>query len=227
MNGKGKRLLSFWQDKRLKAICHRLSENGYEIGIAGCTLPSGMPHGTCLFQNYREEISESDIILLPLPSLRSRRIAFSEGEIPFSDFIKMIRPKAILLSGMLPSECVREAEEAGITVYDYYDSEEIGKPTGSDMREGKITLPALYVLNSSDTDFTRELLEKLAGGYTMSDAEIEKLIALTKECGGIEYAQRRIEDFRSEAIGLIPQTVSDELREALILYLDFAISRNK
>ena len=112
-------------------------------------------------------------------------------------------------------------------IFDYYDSAEIGKPTGSDMREGKITLPALYVLNNSDSDFTRELLEKLSGGYTMSDAEIETLIALAKDGGGIEYAQRRIEYFRSEAIGIIPSTVDDELREALTLYLDFAISRNK
>ena len=108
-----------------------------------------------------------------------------------------------------------------------YDSAEVGKPTGSDMREGKITLPALYVLNSSDSDFARELLAKLAEGYTMSDAEIETLIALSKDAGGIDYALRRIEEFRAEALSLIPSSVSDEMREALTLYLDFAISRNK
>jgi octaprenyl-diphosphate synthase len=95
------------------------------------------------------------------------------------------------------------------------------------MREGKITLPALYVLNSSDSDFACDLLAKLSEGYTMSDAEIETLIALSKDAGGIDYALRRIEEFRAEAFSLIPSSVNDEVREALTLYLDFAISRNK
>ncbi len=112
-------------------------------------------------------------------------------------------------------------------IFDYYDSAEVGKPTGSDMREGKITLPALYVLNSSESDFARGLLAKLADGYTMSGEEIESLIALTKAEGGIEYAVSRMEDFRSQAIALIPSMVADDLRESLKLYLDFVISRDK
>ena len=112
-------------------------------------------------------------------------------------------------------------------IFDYYDSADVGKPTGSDMREGKITLPALYVLNNSDTEFARELLVKLADGYTMSEAEIDTLITMSKEMGGIDYALRRIEEFRAEALAAIPASVPDELREALTVYLDFAISRNK
>ena len=140
MDGKGKRLLSFWQDKRLKAICHTLSENGYEIGVAGCTLPSGMPENTRLFPNYKEQLRESDIVLLPLPSLRSGRIAFSEEEIPYSEFIKMLRVGAVLLTGMLPEVCVREAEERGITVYDYYESEEVKRRNAVLTAEGALSI---------------------------------------------------------------------------------------
>ncbi len=112
-------------------------------------------------------------------------------------------------------------------IFDYYDSAEVGKPTGSDMREGKITLPALYVLNNSDSSFVQGLLSKLNDGCTLSDDEIDALIRLSKEQGGVEYALGRIEDFRAEALAAIPSFVSAELREALTLYLDFAISRNK
>ncbi len=112
-------------------------------------------------------------------------------------------------------------------IFDYYDSAELGKPTGSDMREGKITLPALYVLNNSNDPFVQELLSKLNEGYTMNDSEIDTLIELSKEQGGVEYALRRIEDFRAEALSVIPSSVPDDLREALTLYLDFVISRNK
>ncbi len=112
-------------------------------------------------------------------------------------------------------------------IFDYYDSAEVGKPTGSDMREGKVTLPALYVLNNSADPFVRGLFSKLSEGYTMSDDEIDTLIRLSKEQGGIDYALKRIEDFRAEALAALPSFIPDELRLALTLYLDFAISRNK
>ena len=112
-------------------------------------------------------------------------------------------------------------------IFDYYDSSEVGKPTGSDMREGKITLPALYVLKNSDTDFAKGLMARLSEGYTMCEAEVAELIALAKSAGGVDYAMSRIEYFRAEALAAIPSTVTDELRRALTLYLDFAISRNK
>ena len=112
-------------------------------------------------------------------------------------------------------------------IFDYFDSDELGKPTGSDMREGKITLPALYVLKNSDTPFATELLAKLSDGYTMGDDEVKTLLQMSRELGGIEYANRRIEEFRAEALAAIPVQVPAELREALTQYLDFAISRNK
>lgn len=140
MEGEKKKILSFWQDKRLRAICHKLAENGYRIGIAGCTLPSGMPKDTRLYPNYREELRESDIVLLPLPSLRGGRIAFSEEEIPFSEFLSLIRPGTVLLCGMLPKERCDEAEEKGITVYDYYDSEEVKRRNAVLTAEGALSI---------------------------------------------------------------------------------------
>ncbi len=140
MEGEKKKILSFWQDKRLRAICHKLAENGYRIGIAGCTLPSGMPKDTRLYPNYREELRESDIVLLPLPSLRGGRIAFSEEEIPFSEFLSLIRPGTVLLCGMLPKEWCDEAEEKGITVYDYYDSEEVKRRNAVLTAEGALSI---------------------------------------------------------------------------------------
>lgn len=112
-------------------------------------------------------------------------------------------------------------------IFDYYDSNEVGKPTGSDMREGKITLPALYVLNNSSDSFAKEMLSKLSSGYTMNDAEIHTLIELSKGGGGIEYALNKISKLREEAIAVLPDGISDELRSALVNYLDFVIARNK
>ncbi|MBR2907656.1 MAG: hypothetical protein IKC26_06390 [Clostridia bacterium] len=140
MDGEKKKILSFWQDKRHRAICHRLVESGYRIGIAGCTLPSGMPQDTSLYPNYREALRESDIVLLPLPSLRCGRIAFSEEEIPFSEFLGLLREGTVLLCGMLPREYAEEAERRGITVYDYYDSEEVKMRNAVLTAEGALSI---------------------------------------------------------------------------------------
>ena len=112
-------------------------------------------------------------------------------------------------------------------IFDYFDSEELGKPTGSDMREGKITLPALYVIKNSGTPFAAEMLAKLSDGYTMGGDEVKTLLQMSRELGGIDYANKRIEDFRAEALASLPVSVPADLREALTQYLDFAISRNK
>ena len=113
-------------------------------------------------------------------------------------------------------------------IFDYFDSTDIGKPTGNDMREGKITLPALYVLNNSSDLFVKDLLKKLSGGgYTLNESEIKTLIELSKSMGGVEYATQRIADYRMEAIEAIPEFIPKLFKEALIEYLDFVINRNK
>jgi octaprenyl-diphosphate synthase len=71
-------------------------------------------------------------------------------------------------------------------IFDYFNSKEIGKPTGNDMLEGKLTLPALYVLNNTKDDTAREIAIKVKDGTATPD-EIARLIAFIKENGGIEY----------------------------------------
>lgn len=111
-------------------------------------------------------------------------------------------------------------------IFDYY-SVDVGKPTGSDMREGKITLPALYVLRTSSNPLLEPLREKLASGEYLDEKEIEILIEISKNEGGVEYANERIEYFRSKAIESLPMTIGEDFRRALVAYLDYTISRVK
>lgn len=111
-------------------------------------------------------------------------------------------------------------------LFDYYSSD-VGKPTGSDMREGKITLPALYVLRESKNPLLEPIREKLLKSQFLDENEIEQLIAISIEEGGIEYAEKRIEQYRSEALALLPEGLSCDLREALTAYIDYVIKREK
>lgn len=111
-------------------------------------------------------------------------------------------------------------------LFDYY-SNDVGKPTGSDMREGKITLPALYVLENSNNPILEPIRAKLTASQFLDENEIGQLIRISIEEGGIGYAENMIERYRSEALALFPDDISDELREALTAYIDYVIKRDK
>lgn len=113
-------------------------------------------------------------------------------------------------------------------IFDYYDSEaEIGKPTGNDLAEGKLTLPIIYALNSTENEEMNALARKVKAHDVMRE-EIEKLVAFAKDNGGIEYAERRMWDFHAEAQSFIDTYVKDEsVRTSLQTYLDYVIKRNK
>lgn len=112
-------------------------------------------------------------------------------------------------------------------IFDYYDSTEIGKPTGNDMAEGKLTLPVIYALNSTEDAGMKELAYKVKE-RSASQEEIHCLVAFAKANGGIEYAERRMNDFHKEAMRFIDIQVKDkELKDSLVAYLDYVVRRDK
>ena len=111
-------------------------------------------------------------------------------------------------------------------IFDYYDSKEIGKPTGNDMIEGKLTLPVIYALNSTKNADMIQLARKVKN-RTVSPEEIASLVEFTKANGGIEYADKRMWDFHKECVDFLDHYVKDnEIKTALRAYLDFVIERN-
>ncbi len=113
-------------------------------------------------------------------------------------------------------------------IFDYYDSEvEIGKPTGNDFAEGKLTLPIIYALNATQNEDMMRLVHKVKA-HNVTHEEVETLVRFAKENGGIEYAERRMWDFHAEAQRFIDQYVMDEnIRTSLQTYLDYVIKRKK
>ena len=110
-------------------------------------------------------------------------------------------------------------------IFDYYDLGEIGKPTGNDMVEGKLTLPVIYALKSTQDEDMMTLARKVKNGSVTAE-EIARLVAFTKAHGGIEYADRRMWDFHAEAMLFLDTEVNDEaVRRGLKAYLDYVIER--
>ncbi len=112
-------------------------------------------------------------------------------------------------------------------IFDYYDSAEIGKPTGNDMAEGKLTLPVIHAINSTGNKEMLQIARKVKA-QTVTPDEIERLVAFTKENGGIEYAEQCIWDFHANAMLFIQEKArNEEMRTALTAYLDYVIQRKK
>lgn len=110
-------------------------------------------------------------------------------------------------------------------IFDYYDSTEIGKPTGNDMAEGKLTLPVIYALKSMNNTAMMDLAMKVKEG-NVSAEEIAQLVAFTKQSGGIDYAEQKMMEFHSDAMKFITTYVKDvEIAKSLQAYLDFVIQR--
>lgn len=110
-------------------------------------------------------------------------------------------------------------------IFDYYQSADLGKPTGNDMAEGKLTLPVLYALNTTG-DTQMAALARKVKARNVSAEEIAQLVEFTKNNGGIAYAERKMAECQALAIDFIDHYVADtQLKNALKAYVDFIIDR--
>ena len=110
-------------------------------------------------------------------------------------------------------------------IFDYYTSD-VGKPTGNDMREGKLTLPIIYAVRTHGDDHTRSMIDRLKEGE-LAEEEIAELIDFAKQHGGIAYAEQVMQDYRQRAIALLPEEGDEEVKEAIVAYMDAVINRTK
>jgi len=111
-------------------------------------------------------------------------------------------------------------------IFDYYDSKDIGKPTGNDMLEGKLTLPVIYALNHTNMESMLNLARKVKAGTVNAD-EIAVLVEFTKQQGGIEYAEQKMVEIARESQLFIDRYVKEKaLKDSFKAYLDYVIQRN-
>lgn len=161
-------------------------------------------------------------------------------------YIAMIRKKTASLfmncakmgaetAGASPEQyapLVKYAELLGLSfqikddIFDYFDNSQLGKPTGNDLREGKVTLPLLYALNHAPQPEADEMKELLIRGNLNND-EIVRLIDFAKDNGGIEYAYKCMRDMQTEADSFIDVYPDSMWKQSLRDIFEYIISRHK
>lgn len=113
-------------------------------------------------------------------------------------------------------------------IFDYYPSNEsVGKPTGHDIMEGKITLPLIYALNQSSNEENLKMRRIIENNNQLSNDQISLLVDYAKAVGGIEYAQAKMKNIGFKAKKILLTFDKSDSRDSLIKLIDFFIERQK
>lgn len=110
-------------------------------------------------------------------------------------------------------------------IFDYFKDDAIGKPTGNDLREGKVTLPLIYALSHTESPRHGEM-RRLADSDSLTTEQIETLIDFAKAEGGIKYAYVTMERLRAEARSILDPYPDNEAKRAFLSLFDYIIKRH-
>lgn len=109
-------------------------------------------------------------------------------------------------------------------IFDYDSAHDVGKPSGNDMKEGKLTLPVIHALLMTGDEEMRMLALKVREG-SANDDEIRLLVEFTKRNSGIEYAQQAMENYCDRALSLLDTSKETEIVSSLQNYVKFVADR--
>ena len=111
-------------------------------------------------------------------------------------------------------------------LFDYYNEDIIGKPTGVDIKEQKMTLPLIYTLKNCDRKQKKFIIQTVKKHNTNTD-RVSKVLEIVKKSGGINYTVKKMKAYQEEALCLLKTFEDNESRKSLELLVNFVIERKK
>ena len=105
-----------------------------------------------------------------------------------------------------------------------YSEEKIGKPTGIDIKEQKMTLPLIYALNNCEPKEKKWLINSVKN-HNRDRKRVKEVIAFVKEKGGIEYTTSKMQDYQEEALKILEPYPSSEYKDSLVKMVNYVIER--
>jgi len=187
--------------------------------------------------NAVKEMSEGELLQIE----KTRGLNFSEDI-----YFEIIRQKTASLihacckSGAISvgatKEVVNKLGEFGTAVgiafqikddlFDFGSDTKIGKPTGIDIKEKKLTLPLIYALNTAENKVRKEIVRKIKKHNT-KPKKVKEVIDFVWQSGGVEYAKKRMLEFRDTALAILQEFPQNDARNSLEELVNYSISREK
>ncbi|GAF04694.1 polyprenyl synthetase family protein [Saccharicrinis fermentans] len=111
-------------------------------------------------------------------------------------------------------------------LFDYEKNDLIGKPTGNDIREKKMTLPLIYVLNNCEVKERKRILS-IIRRYHKNDKKVAEVIEFVRQNGGIEYTHRKMIEYKNKALEILEKFEDSEAKQSLKELVVFTTERKK
>lgn len=204
------------------------------VGLS-CALKNNQIEVLRIVSDAVKEMSEGELLQIE----KSRKLNITEEV-----YYDVVRKKTATLiaactkagaySVKAPQEQVDKMHEFGINLgiafqirddlLDYEKKNLAGKPTGNDLKEKKITLPLIYVLNKTDKNKKREILRTIKRHHK-NERKIAPIVSMVIEEGGIEYAREKMIEYRDKALEILKTYPESEIRSALEELVYFTTSR--
>jgi len=123
-------------------------------------------------------------------------------------------------------------EKAGIAfqikddLFDYTQNPIIGKPTGIDIREQKITLPLIFTLNTIEKKLKKHIIN-IVKNHNKNDTKVEEVVSLVKQNGGLKYAEKIMHNYHNDALEILANFKDNDAKKSLQLLLNYVVNRKK
>ena len=184
-----------------------------------------------------QDMSEGELLQIE----KTRKLDITE-----SVYYEIIRKKTASLIAACCSSGANSVEESNIMIekmrvfgetagiafqikddlFDYSKNTLIGKSTGIDIREQKMTLPLIYTINSVDNKL-RNYIVNIIKNHNKNEKKVGEVIELVKQNGGLDYAKKIMLKFYNEALEILDDFEDNEAKKSLNLLLDYVINRKK
>jgi octaprenyl-diphosphate synthase len=111
-------------------------------------------------------------------------------------------------------------------IFDYGTPGKIGKPTGLDIRERKMTLPLIYTLNSAPKEVRKELIY-IVKNKNEDKKYVNRAIELVTSHGGLEYAHKKMMEIKQQALDMLIQFPESQAKSSIIGLVEYTTQREK
>ena len=137
-----------------------------------------------------------------------------------------VKPESLHVESMRKfGELIGMAFQIKDDLFDYGD-EQIGKPTGIDIKEQKMTLPLIHVLNQASKKDKKWLINSVKN-HNKDTKRVKEVIVFVKDNGGLDYAVNKMKSFQEEALQLLKTYPDSDYKNSLELMVNYVIDRKK
>ena len=137
-----------------------------------------------------------------------------------------VKPESVHVEAMRKfGELIGMAFQIKDDLFDYGD-EQIGKPTGIDIKEQKMTLPLIYVLNNAEKKDKNWLINSIKN-HNKDAKRVKQVVAFVKDHGGLDYATAKMKGFQDEALQILNTYPNSEFKNSLEIMVNYVIDRKK